>query len=312
MAPRPSAVRSSTPTARRAAGRRPRWSRRRAVGRLAGERPAPRPGRTCPRPRLVPAAVAMAALFPRRRAGKPRRGAAAYLHGSYAALPPRCRLQPHRRPAARRSTAIAKRSTRATDDDAARRHRHGQDDDDGRRRSSGCRGPTLVMAHNKTLAAQLCNEFRTYFPRERGRVLRLLLRLLPARGLRPVARTSTSRRTRRSTRRSTACATPRRPRCSRRRDVLIVASVSAIFGLGSPETYNDNLQILNQGRRRRPRRAAAQAGHHPVQPQRHRRWGAARSGSAARRWRSSRPTPRPPSARRSSATRSSACSSSTR
>src|SRR3954470_15697305 len=24
--------------------------------------------------------------------------------------------------------------------------------------------PTLVMAHNKTLAAQLCNEFRTYFP----------------------------------------------------------------------------------------------------------------------------------------------------
>ena len=25
--------------------------------------------------------------------------------------------------------------------------------------------PTLIMAHNKTLAAQLCNEFRTYFPR---------------------------------------------------------------------------------------------------------------------------------------------------
>src|SRR5581483_9759274 len=25
--------------------------------------------------------------------------------------------------------------------------------------------PTLVIAHNKTLAAQLCNEFRTYFPR---------------------------------------------------------------------------------------------------------------------------------------------------
>ncbi|MGZ4180681.1 MAG: DEAD/DEAH box helicase family protein, partial [Solirubrobacteraceae bacterium] len=25
--------------------------------------------------------------------------------------------------------------------------------------------PALVIAHNKTLAAQLCNEFRTYFPR---------------------------------------------------------------------------------------------------------------------------------------------------
>ena len=45
--------------------------------------------------------------------------------------------------------------------------------------------PALVIAHNKTLAAQLCNEFRTYFPAQRGRVLRLLLRLLPARGVRP-------------------------------------------------------------------------------------------------------------------------------
>ena len=44
--------------------------------------------------------------------------------------------------------------------------------------------PALVIAHNKTLAAQLCNEFREFFPRQRGRVLRQLLRLLPARGLR--------------------------------------------------------------------------------------------------------------------------------
>jgi excinuclease ABC subunit B len=47
------------------------------------------------------------------------------------------------------------------------------------------------------------------------------------------SRTSTSRRTRRSTRRSTACATPRRPACSRAGDV-ISSLVSAIFGLGSP------------------------------------------------------------------------------
>ncbi len=45
--------------------------------------------------------------------------------------------------------------------------------------------PALVMAHNKTLAAQLYQEFRRFFPGERGRVLRQLLRLLPARGLRP-------------------------------------------------------------------------------------------------------------------------------
>ena len=46
--------------------------------------------------------------------------------------------------------------------------------------------PTLVMAHNKTLAAQLYGEFKEFFPQQRGRVLRLLLRLLPARGLRAV------------------------------------------------------------------------------------------------------------------------------
>ncbi len=48
--------------------------------------------------------------------------------------------------------------------------------------------PTLVIAHNKTLAAQLCNEFREFFPRQRRRVLRQLLRLLPARGVPPVVR----------------------------------------------------------------------------------------------------------------------------
>ena len=41
--------------------------------------------------------------------------------------------------------------------------------------------PTLVLAHNKTLAAQLCSEFREMFPE--NAVFRVLLRLLPARGL---------------------------------------------------------------------------------------------------------------------------------
>ncbi len=40
--------------------------------------------------------------------------------------------------------------------------------------------PALVLAHNKTLAAQLYQEFKAFFPKERRRVLRLLLRLLPA------------------------------------------------------------------------------------------------------------------------------------
>ena len=48
--------------------------------------------------------------------------------------------------------------------------------------------PTLVMAPNKTLAAQLANELRELLPAQRGGVLRLLLRLLPARGVHPADR----------------------------------------------------------------------------------------------------------------------------
>ena len=48
--------------------------------------------------------------------------------------------------------------------------------------------PTLVMAPNKSLAAQLANEFRELLPRQRRRVLRQLLRLLPTRGVRPADR----------------------------------------------------------------------------------------------------------------------------
>ena len=48
--------------------------------------------------------------------------------------------------------------------------------------------PTLVISHNKTLAAQLYAEFKSFFPQQRRRILRQLLRLLPARGLHPAHR----------------------------------------------------------------------------------------------------------------------------
>ncbi len=48
--------------------------------------------------------------------------------------------------------------------------------------------PTLVLSPNKTLAAQLYSRVQGALPEERGRVLRQLLRLLPARGLRALER----------------------------------------------------------------------------------------------------------------------------
>ena len=46
--------------------------------------------------------------------------------------------------------------------------------------------PTLVLSHNKTLAAQLYGEFKNFFSGECRRVFRFVLRLLPARGLPPI------------------------------------------------------------------------------------------------------------------------------
>ncbi len=45
--------------------------------------------------------------------------------------------------------------------------------------------PTLVLAHNKTLAAQLCSEFKEFFPNNAVEYFVILLRLLSARGLYP-------------------------------------------------------------------------------------------------------------------------------
>ena len=43
--------------------------------------------------------------------------------------------------------------------------------------------PTLVLAHNKTLAGQLYSEFKEFFPRKQCRVFCIILRLLSTRGV---------------------------------------------------------------------------------------------------------------------------------
>ena len=123
------------------------------------------------------------------------------------------------------------------------------------------------MAHNKTLAAQLYQEFTPLLPEQRRRVLRQLLRLLPARGLRPATDTYIEKeatindeidRMRLSATRS----------LFERRDVIIVASVSCIYGLGSPEAYYGMMLPLERGQRIDRDADPAQAGRDPVRAQR--------------------------------------------
>src|SRR5438477_1176129 len=105
--------------------------------------------------------------------------------------------------------------------------------------------PTLVIAHNKTLAAQLCNEFRTYFPRNAVEYFVSYYdyyqpeAYVPSKDLYIEKDSAINQEIDRLRHSATAA-------LFARRDVLIVASVSCIYGLGSPETYDENLQTLRK------------------------------------------------------------------
>ena len=106
--------------------------------------------------------------------------------------------------------------------------------------------PALIMAHNKTLAAQLCNEFRTYFPTNSVEYFVSYYdyyqpeAYVPSRDLYIEKDSAINQEIDRLRHAATAS-------LFARRDVIIVASVSCIFGLGSPETYNANCQVIVKG-----------------------------------------------------------------
>jgi excinuclease ABC subunit B len=106
--------------------------------------------------------------------------------------------------------------------------------------------PSLVIAHNKTLAAQLCNEFRTYFPSNAVEYFVSYYdyyqpeAYVPSKDLYIEKDSAINQEIDRLRHAATAG-------LFARRDVVIVASVSCIFGLGSPATYDENLQTLNKG-----------------------------------------------------------------
>jgi excinuclease ABC subunit B len=106
--------------------------------------------------------------------------------------------------------------------------------------------PSLVIAHNKTLAAQLCNEFRTYFPSNSVEYFVSYYdyyqpeAYVPSKDLYIEKDSAINQEIDRLRHAATAG-------LFARRDVVIVASVSCIFGLGSPAVYDENLQTLNKG-----------------------------------------------------------------
>ncbi len=108
--------------------------------------------------------------------------------------------------------------------------------------------PALVLAHNKTLAAQLYNEFRHFFPQNAVEYFVSYYDYYQPEAYIPAADVYIEKeatindeldKLRMSATRS----------LFERRDCLIVASVSCIYGIGSPEAYYGMLVMLEKGQR---------------------------------------------------------------
>ena len=116
--------------------------------------------------------------------------------------------------------------------------------------------PTLVLSHNKTLAAQLYSEFKEFFPRNAVHYFVSYYdyyqpeAYIPQRDIYIEKDASINEEIDRLRLAATSALVSRR-------DVIVVASVSCIYGLGSPEDYRSMMVGLRAGAADRPRRNAA-------------------------------------------------------
>ena len=127
--------------------------------------------------------------------------------------------------------------------------------------------PALVMAHNKTLAAQLYAEFKEFFPENAVEYFVSYYdyyqpeAYVPRHDLYIEKETEINEEIERLRLAATTA-------LMSRRDVIIVASVSCIYGIGNPEAYGRVVINLESGQHLPPQCPAAPAGREPVRAQR--------------------------------------------
>jgi hypothetical protein len=169
--------------------------------------------------------------------------------------------------------------------------------------------PALIVSHNKTLAAQLYSELREFFPHNAVEYFVSYYdyyqpeAYIPQRDIYIEKDASINNDIDRLRLSATSS-------LMSRRDVIIVASVSCIYGLGDPEDYKGMLVVVERGGRLNGTTSSAGSSTSSTSGATSSSF-AGRSASAATSWRSCRPTRRPQSASRCSATRwkrSSKCS----
>ncbi len=128
--------------------------------------------------------------------------------------------------------------------------------------------PTLVISHNKTLAAQLHGEFKEFFPENAVEYFVSYYDYYQPEAYVPSTDTYIEKDSQINDEidklRHSATAA-----LAERRDVIIVASVSCIYGLGSPVDYENQVLSLQAGHGKEPAGHTRAACRYPVYPQRH-------------------------------------------
>ncbi len=110
--------------------------------------------------------------------------------------------------------------------------------------------PALILSHNKTLAAQLYGEFKQFFPENRVEYFVSYYDYYQPEAYLPVTNTYIEKDLSineeiEKLRLSTTSAL-----LSGRRDVIVVSSVSCIYGIGNPEDFTSNVIVLQKGEMR--------------------------------------------------------------
>ena len=126
--------------------------------------------------------------------------------------------------------------------------------------------PTLVIAHNKTLAAQLYGEFKEFFPDNAVEYFVSYYDYYQPEAYVPssdtyIAKDSSINEEIDKLRLSATAS------LVERRDVIVVSSVSCIYGLGEPDELREDDGFSASGDGKRPGRGAAPADRYPVRPQ---------------------------------------------
>ncbi len=109
--------------------------------------------------------------------------------------------------------------------------------------------PTLVLSHNKTLAAQLFGEFKQFFPRNAVEYYVSYYDYYQPEAYLPASNTYIEKDLSINEEIEKLRLSALASLLSGRRDVIVVSTVSCIYGTGNPADYQENIIILNQGER---------------------------------------------------------------